>query len=414
MKRSSFLFAFVFFIVLNWLILPALAISFDKYDYPYRSWTWWIVQHLRSMPEKFDIALVGSSLLLGSLNQCDADFAEKNIDATTHHRSLYLDARLHSIFAQDYLTFNAATPGQVPSDSYLLTKTMLLFKQHPRLIIYGFAPRDFLDSRLLSPADTEPFRYLTRFIPTDEIAPEIYGLKLASVDRLLHNLIYLYGNALDIQMCFNKILDSNLQWLVAAQPAVSYTKRLELLPSYKAVELVPGGMLSTPSHGKVSGAWKRDNLDDYRERYRRPNSQSEARQISFLKRLISLCQANKINLLLVNMPLSQMNIDLLGKDRYNHLVGTIASICRDYETSFIDIGSETKFGNELFEDSAHLSGKGARQFIDLLTEKIGADRVLAKVLASKSDMSKDENCKSEKRDLRFKPTLAISSGSRSQ
>src|SRR5271163_1762174 len=98
MKRATFLTAVVLYFGLNLLILPLVNFGFDQYDYAYRNWPWWVVHHLRSTRETFDVALLGSSLMLGSLNQCDSNFTLKNIDATSHHKSLYLENRLKENF----------------------------------------------------------------------------------------------------------------------------------------------------------------------------------------------------------------------------------------------------------------------------------------------------------------------------
>ena len=77
MKPAVFLVAFSIYLALNMVFLPFGRFGFDQYDYPYRSWPWWLVHHLRTTSESFNVALLGSSLMLGSINECDANFLGK-------------------------------------------------------------------------------------------------------------------------------------------------------------------------------------------------------------------------------------------------------------------------------------------------------------------------------------------------
>jgi hypothetical protein len=385
MKRAIFLVAFSIYLGLNVLVLPFCNFGLDQYDYSYRSWPWWLVNHLRTTQESFNVALLGSSLMLSSINECDANFAGKNIDASSHHQSLYLDNKLGTAFDGNFRTFNLATPGQMPSDAYFLTKAMMQLGQHPKAIIYGIAPRDFLDSRLASPADTEPFRYLKRFVSASAVAYDVFGLERSALDNFLSNWLFLHQHAVDIQTAFSRRLDASLQSVLPAprtNTPFTYWDRVALLSQYKAGELYPGAAVNSPVAWQPGTHWKRDNIEDYLERYRKPNPESFNLQLRFLNRLISLCQDEKIEIVLVNMPLSSMNINILGQKRYAEFQSKIRTVCIARNIKLIDLGGTLAFGNEYFEDSAHLNGFGGRRFLDLLTEKMKEDAQLAAVFGS--------------------------------
>jgi hypothetical protein len=383
MKSTVFLVALSIYLALNMVLLPFGRFGFDQYDYPYKSWPWWLVHHLRTTPESFNVALLGSSLMLGSINECDANFVKKRIDAASHHQSLYLDNKLATTFGGSFRTFNLATPGQMPSDAYILTKAMIELGQRPRMIIYGIAPRDFLDSRLASPADTEPYRYLKRFVPMSEIAYDVYGLRLSELDSLVGSTIFLHQHAIDIQIAYARGMDALLQALLPPPgigSSFTYWDRVSLLSQYKAGELFPGAYINTPATWQKGTAWKRDNLEDYVERYRRPNPESFTLQLKFLNRLITLCQDYDIKIVLVNMPLSKVNVSLLGQKRYLDFASKMSTICLARDVKLIDLGSTSTFGNEYFEDSAHLNGFGGKRFLDLLTDRLKVDPQLSVAL----------------------------------
>ncbi len=266
---------------------------------------------------------------------------------------------------------------------------MLSFGHHPQLIIYGTAPRDFMDSTLSDPTATEPFRYLKRFVPLPEAALDFYRVNLNPLDYWLQNVFYLYDHALDFQLAFSRRLNSVLETLLPAPVnGVPFTSsdRLKLLPKYKALEFSPGSLVNrplVPESAKVSQRskkWQRDNTEDYIERYRRPNAESFNLQLKFLNRLFALCHEEKIELVLVNMPLSSVNINLLGRRRYENFSNIINCTCRLSSVKYIDLSNTVSFDNELFQDCAHLTGIGAKQFIDLLTERMKKDSQLSAVL----------------------------------
>ena len=56
----------------------------------------------------------------------------------------------------------------MPSDAYLIMQLLLAAKSHPGLIIYGVGPRDFVDNLLASPASTDPYHCLSKYIGSED------------------------------------------------------------------------------------------------------------------------------------------------------------------------------------------------------------------------------------------------------
>lgn len=52
----------------------------------------------------------------------------------------------------------------MPSDAYLITQLLLGYKDHPKLIVYGVGPRDFVDNLLTSATSTDPYRCLSKIL----------------------------------------------------------------------------------------------------------------------------------------------------------------------------------------------------------------------------------------------------------
>jgi hypothetical protein len=123
-------------------------------------------------------------------------------------------------------------------------------------------------------------------------------------------------------------------------------------------------------------------VDDYIERYRHPNEQMFTQQLAYLSKLLELAKSENIKVVLVNMPLSPINIMLLGSDRYQKFEDRIARFSQSKSISFLNLSDQVIFPNELFEDSAHLNAFGGKLFIDRLVNGLSRDTALSATLKS--------------------------------
>ena len=185
------------FLVLLWQIAPeAFVTSGVQSGAPSpkgdesRTWTWWTLENLdhlqsQSPPETL---FLGSSLMVVGIAECDATVFRERLDLTRYRGARYFDA-LSSVdsspdsssesssISQSIDTrvdstelcnrarsgsLNLASPGQLPSDAYLLVLECIRRGVVPSRIIYGIAPRDLYDGTVDNPARTEPFLVLSK------------------------------------------------------------------------------------------------------------------------------------------------------------------------------------------------------------------------------------------------------------
>jgi hypothetical protein len=113
-----------------------------------------------------------------------------------------------------------------------------------------------------------------------------------------------------------------------------------------------------------------DNIDDYKCRYKFPNEKNYGVQMRFLDRLIALCQSHDIDIVLVNMPITKRNMDILEpswRDRYFHDVHRLAQL---HKVPLLDQCQFEAYSPDDFRDTVHLNGFGGRKFIDLLVDRL--------------------------------------------
>lgn len=253
-KRSIFLVSLIAFLAINITCSISAPFDFDPYKFIYHGWAWWILDDLRHDRGQHNLALLGSSLMVSAVAGCDANFLNKPIDLSRYHKASYLDNLLSTTFNGTFNTFNLSAPGQMPSDAYLTLQAMVNANKRPDIVIYGVAPRDFIDSTLSSPTDTEPFRYLKRIVNIDDVAGQLYRSPMMRLDWFLQRNIYFYQYSLDLQMSINRKIQKALAILVPAPPTktpFTWWDRQKLLPNYLGGELIPGSMVAGPLDRKI-------------------------------------------------------------------------------------------------------------------------------------------------------------------
>ena len=113
--------------------------------------------------------LLGSSLIIALQNDGDATYYNKSLDAVKHYKSDYIEERVHTLSGKIIHTASFAIGGQTASDAYAIFASMLNQQSAPKMLIWGVAPRDFVDRTYPHPEDTETVRYLTQVSSNAEL-----------------------------------------------------------------------------------------------------------------------------------------------------------------------------------------------------------------------------------------------------
>jgi hypothetical protein len=408
--RSTFLLASAIFVAMNALISFTTPFPIDSYKFNYRGWSWWTFNALRNSDRISNIALIGSSTMVSAIAGCDANYLQRGLDLTEHHRASYLEDKLKKRYPQgDFETFSLSAPGQMPSDAYISLKAMVATASRPDFVIYGLAPRDFVDSTLSAPGDTDAFRYLTRIVNIDDVFQKVFRSPWGKLDWCLQRLIYIYGYSLDFRMA---ITDGATRVINAALPKPSGGKdftwwnRRDLLPNYLPAEIHPEAVMAGPIDRATATAKYTDNTLEYLQRYRKPDPHTYKTQIYFLKKIAEFCRKERIELVLVNMPISLANLGLLPKGGYTQYVQTLKEFGMLHNVAFYDLNKIGRYNQPDFHDSVHLNAFGGQRFFDDVSEAIFNDLKLNPLMAMSGEhLAKHRalNAEAAKRALAEKP-----------
>jgi hypothetical protein len=372
-RASSFIVAGLIFLLLNLTLAFLKPIKIDPYAFPYRNWIWWEVNDLRTSPSSYNVALLGSSLVISAINCCDAEYLQKRLDQIQYHGAAYLDHKLAQTFGGRFNTFNLASPGETPADAYLCLKTMVDCGKKPDIVIYGIAPRDFIDGTMNRVADGEPYRYLSRVMNYTDTDPQFaYHGAMNQLEYILQRQVYLFGNASDLQMMggnlMSSLLDNAIPRPVYGKP-FTWWDRVKFFPQYKAGDVYPGACMAVPQDPAHPQPFL-DNTKDYQARYRSPRKWAYDAQVHFLRKLAAYCTHQHIDLFIVNMPITYYNTNMLRQGIYTSYVNAMTNLAASAHADFFDLCKFDLYPLPLYNDYVHLNGNGGKVFVDDLVTRL--------------------------------------------
>lgn len=382
--RSKFLLAVAIFVAINACLTYFTPFHFDPYKFGYKGWAWWTFNELRQTSRVSNVALLGSSTMVSALAGSDANYLKKGLDLTNHHRSLYLEDSLKKLFKGDFETVSLAAPGQMPSDAYVTLKGMVASASRPDVVIYGVAPRDFIDSTLAAPGDTDAFKYLTRIVNIDDVAQRIFRSPWSKLDWLFQRNLYLYCYGLDIRLVFDEFSNQLLSKILPrpwSKHPFTWWDRRDLLPGYLPAEIHPAAVMAGPIDRQTAESRYADNTFEYKQRYKHPDIHTYRTQMFFLAKIAEFCRKERIELVIVNMPIMMDNIRLLKPGGYFGYLQGLRDFAVFNKLSVYDLNDFSRFSRKDFHDSVHLNAFGGQKFLDNLADTLKIDPRMAEIMS---------------------------------
>ncbi|HNB14585.1 MAG TPA: hypothetical protein PLC15_04365 [Candidatus Obscuribacter sp.] len=313
-------------------------------------------QTLESSPRHLlgdPVVLLGSSLVMSPLWAADVRLGHFLQDVNMHHRSLHMKEEMDK-FGYHKDAVSLATPGQFVSDAYLIVDKHLKDKNRPEILIYGIAPRDFMDSTT-SGLVTSVFNQLVAI--TD--MPKIKDLFLESFDDhmnfVLERTVFLYHKRTRYQTKFEEAVEK-------------LTCRLDKYLAPKTESAAAPFLMGT-DHDAI---WKQ-STEEYARRYKTANEPLFQKQTKCLRALMQLCKERNIKLYIVAMPLSKTNMALMPPGLYQHYMDTLKTETGKADVPLIDLAADGNYGDDDFYDTVHLNQTGGERFIKQMTALVRAN-----------------------------------------
>jgi hypothetical protein len=304
-----------------------------------------------SSGEKPEIVILGSSLMLYPATLCDLQMEGKRpvdnnwyaaIFMPEYSRASYFEKLLDKQSDLNRHITNLAVASSLMSDHSLLLDSIVNARKNPQLVICGIAPRDFIDNNQPDPTQTPVHKLLADLRP--ELVPAITKPSVES---------FVTDNLLRIKRAFTCLR------LSANRIFCAFVRRPE---NDYAAKMIPG-VLNLPES-------KAKDLVLYDKVYNPVKQARLTQQAASLEHMLQVAQKNQIKVLLVNMPVTVENADLLPVStlaRYNH---TVSDIATKYQVTLLDLQRSPQFDSADFIDSCHLNARGGAKFYEQLAKAI--------------------------------------------
>lgn len=315
-----------------------------------------------------NVVLLGSSLFLHPEWAVDRKlpitepWGKVTIVSESHyHLAQGLGNELARAGFQDPYVYNLAAGGALISDSYLLLFHYLKNHPKPAVVVLDCAPRSFSDTGVTEANATPIFDYCFQLQDFPELHSTYLRSRDAKANYFLAKLFFTYHHR-------KWLCESSENWLLQR-----LTEGIETLPSRStagATAVLASGGEKVPLAAETEAALRmKKSLHEYRDRYLCISRERLEPQLRYLKRIEDLCAEKQIKLIVVNMPLSKQNRELLSAGFYSDFRADVAKSL-GARAVFIDLASSDDWPASLYHDSVHLNDQGGARLNQVIADAI--------------------------------------------
>jgi len=379
-RANRTLAAVAIFFVLNAVWAQTKIGTLKPQDFPFYTWTGLAVEHLfKKEVGTPSVAFVGSSLVLYPVGNVDSDLVNGEIDAPRHNRSWYFEKKFKEASGREIRSFNFSLPGEMPSDAFLIEKFLFKGDKSPNVLVYGVGPRDFMDNLLPCPQATDPFLWLSRFGDYNDHIASIAPDWQTRLTYELGRAIFTYGHRIDLSTSGARVVASVLDKIAPATKPLSIADRRQIMPEYHPFECGVNDAMFRPYVDRPQPAFV-DNVAEYKNRYRQLKWDTFLTQMKFLSETIDIAKSRGTTVVLVSMPVTDINRRLLGPhaaDVYNKAVHVLAS---SKGVKLVDLFNAGGYEITDFNDTVHLNSVGGRKMLTALAQELASDKKVSSAL----------------------------------
>ncbi|HNB24091.1 MAG TPA: hypothetical protein PKZ32_16855 [Candidatus Melainabacteria bacterium] len=308
------------------------------------------IRGFEALKQKPDIILLGSSLVMFPFWAMDVADNKNIADIFHYHNSEALKKQLKAAGCGQESVYSLAVFGQMASDAYLMTSEFVKGSKTPKVIIYGIAPRDFHDHSLSSPMATFSFQKIVNLSNFPNYAGAFLPDFEKKADWLAMHLCYFYGKRWRMQMETDKAINKVYSTLGIASPAATTSDTA-----------TQGGGFNL--EGSTEDRWN-NSVKEYQGRYKEISEKDHSLQMSFLSRTLKNMRERGVKVVLVNMPLTRRNLDILPKGFYSSYQREIAKVADMPGVKLVDLGDCKDFNDDDYWDTTHLNHVGGHKLLN--------------------------------------------------
>ncbi len=315
------------------------------------------INSFKALKDKPDVILLGSSLVMFPFWAMDVEENKGIADIFRYHNSEALKKMLKATGHEQKTVYSLAVFGQMASDAYLITNEFVKGDKTPKVIIYGIAPRDFYDHSLASPMATFSFQKIVNLSNFPNYANAFLPDFNKKADWLAMHLCYFYGKRWRLQMETDKAVNKVYSVFGIADANAT-----------KSDTTAQGGFMM---EGSTEQRWE-NSAKEYRGRYKEIAEKDHSLQMSFLTRTLENLRKHGVKVVLVNMPLTKRNLDILPPGFYAQYQKEIKDVANMPGVKLVDLGDRKDFTDADYWDTTHLNHGGGHKLLKHIVPAVDA------------------------------------------
>ncbi|MFA7336422.1 MAG: hypothetical protein WC028_06525 [Candidatus Obscuribacterales bacterium] len=317
---------------------------------------------------KGTILMLGSSL--GIFPAALADFKtfgepKPGADKFLHYSSYrYLDQLLSTQAGSPVRTLNLSNQGGMTSEDLLLLKGAFKAGIKPKLVILLTGPRDFLDHQTNKVGESKLAKAL--LVRISESLWNASETPTANLETLASRFLPLFVQ----RDAITKLLTARLKQTIAF---ISHKPYREKLPP-------TGGSLESIRDEPGSPEMMEFYTANYKIRYLPIDWKRWKVESTALEQIIEFCNSEKTPLLLVAMPLSKSNRDLLPEHFVSKHRNMLADLAKSDQSTnkrivFLDLFESEQFTINDYMDTVHLRSCGGIKLAKEISQIIDTNSI---------------------------------------
>lgn len=324
--------------------------------------------------ERPQLLVLGSSLPMEAIARYDAEytgaFNEKSLNEVRQYTGAkYLEHLIEEKNGTKLSAFNLTCVACMASDAELILRRAIDAGRAPKIVIFGIGPRDFIDNIVPPVGKTPVCQLLSNRITLPEIFSERRTIE-ETRDLLLGQLVYLYkvrsdyktmltGWACDLFAHPADLYESNqLAKLSQKEETTRQVCKIEQTADQSPNKL--------EANKQTSKSAQFADLPEWKERYRPANNDRFEKEKAAFQKMLAVCKEKGIRMIVVNMPLTKENKDIVPKKLLARYQNEICAMPAEYGDEMLDLDASGEFQLSDFYDSAHVNAQGGKKVQELM------------------------------------------------
>lgn len=350
--------------------------------------SWWLARTYLTNP--LPAVVVCGSSQIGGLQAADANTTGKVIDFVADHHCPTLENALAARVGGSPYVFLSALPGAMISDHFAIARA-LYSQAAPPVVVVTVSPRDFIDNTLPCAGSTEPYRFFSRYSKMDKYTNLAYNEPWARFSYAVSNELPVRKLLPPLQAVLASLApepepdpesesaapsSSSSSSSQLSAPSANAGEQLKFVMGGYEGNLKPGQAVVEPNMPRIFV----DNTRDYRRRYKNTHPAAYDVQMSFFGDFLNYLKERGVKVLVVGMPLTACNRDILPPAFWQDFRGKVNSVCQANQAEYLDLSASPDFGRDDFCDTVHLNAWGGTKLAEHIAAAISERQTLREAL----------------------------------